>query len=111
MKPGAPTSGQTVAIALVAIVAIVAAAVLFVSGDNVLERLGVLVGIAGLVIPLVASLVKADQAAASSHRAAEQTNGSLDARIAAAVAEALQARRVTDRVVVHEEPRPADPPA
>lgn len=114
-----PATSNTSAIAaLVAIVAVVAAAVLYISGDTALERLAVLVGVVGLVIPSIAATLRADQAASSSHQAAEQTNGSLDQRIADAVAAALQARRSTDHVVVAQVPRPdpldvspAPPPA
>lgn len=102
-----PTPPATLT-ALVAIVAIVAAATLFATGDQVLERLAVLVGVVGLVLPSMTALLRSDQAATSSHQAAEQTNGSLDARIAEAVAAALQARRATDHVAVIQEPR--EPP-
>lgn len=96
----APTSYTTSVAALVAIVAIVAAAALFATGDDSLERLAVLVGVVGLVLPSLTASLRSDQAATSSHQAAEQTNGNLDRRIAEAVAEALQARRATDRIVV-----------
>lgn len=106
----APTSSSTVVVALVAIVAIVAAAALFATGDQALERLAVLIGVVGLVLPSLTATLRADQAASSSHQAAEQTNGSLDTRIAEAVAAALQARRATDHVVVAQERR-GQPPA
>lgn len=104
-----PTSSLTITAALVSIVAIVAAAVLFASGDDSLERLAVLVGVVGLVLPSLTGALRSDQAATSSHRAAEQTNGSLDARIAEAVAAALQARRRSDTVTVVHAERAPDP--
>ena len=105
-----PSSTTATLTALVAIVLIVAAAVLFASGEQALERLAVLVGVVGLILPSVTALLRSDQAASSAHQAAEQTNGSLDARIAEAVAAALQARRRSDQVqVVHSDPRPAEP--
>lgn len=105
-----PTSPVTAIAALVAIVAIVAAAILFSTGEDSLERLAVLVGVVGLVIPSIAATLRSDQAATSSHQAAEQTNGSLDQRIAEAVAAALQARRRSDTVqVVHTERRDPAP--
>ena len=98
-----PSSTTATLTALVAIVLIVAAAVLFASGEQALERLAVLVGVVGLILPSVTALLRSDQAA-------EQTNGSLDARIAEAGAAALQARRRSDQVqVVHSDPRPAEP--
>lgn len=114
MMKRAPTTTTTVVAALVAIVAIVAAAALFTTGDASLERLAVLVGVVGLVIPSLTALLKSDQAASSSHQAAEQTNGSLDQRIADAVTAALQARRSSDQVTVVHAPREpivsAEPP-
>jgi len=70
--------------ALVAIVAFVAAAVLFASGDAVLERLGIL---AAIVAPTVAGLVAAlrSDAAATSTDAtssiAQALNGGFEARV------------------------------
>lgn len=103
-KMAAPDTFAVVG-ALVAIVAIVAAAVLFSTGQDSLERLAVLVGVVGLIIPSLTGSLSASQAARSAHVASEQTNGTLDGRIADAVSAALQARRVTDTVIVAQSPR------
>jgi hypothetical protein len=99
---------------LVAIAALATAAVLFVSGDQSLERLAVLVAVFGSIVPGLVASLKADQAST-------QTNGNLDERIERAVGKVVGSRRTGDRVVLHETrhtdpvdlapPPPADQPA
>ncbi len=86
--------------ALVAIAGLATAAVLWTTGDQALERLGILVAVFASIIPGLISVLRSDQAAASSHQAAEQTNGTLDARIQAAVQAAVQVRRPGDVAVI-----------
>jgi uncharacterized membrane protein len=103
----APLPGSVAVIGgLVAIVAIVAAAILFTSGNDAFQRLAILVALVGTIVPSLTAALDASRAARASHVAAEQTNGSLDGRIADAVATALQARRATDRVIVASPPDP-----
>ena len=104
--PQPPLSLLIIVGGLVAVGALVLGAALVTSADPDTARLGLLLAaIAPSAVGLVAAL-RSEQARGHAQRAEEQTNGSLDARIAAhtaaAVAEALQARRSTDSVVVHE---------
>lgn len=86
--------------ALVAISLAATAAVMFTTGNQALERLGILVAVFASIIPGLISALRADAAAVSSAQAAESTNGSLEARMRRAVQDAVGARRATDRVVV-----------
>jgi hypothetical protein len=89
--------------ALVTIVVVIAGVILIASGDTVAVRFGLFGGAISPIILVLVSALRAEQAQ-------KQTNGGMDARIAAAVTEALKARRETDRVVVQEAPRSTDGP-
>lgn len=99
-RPAAtPVSGLVLAAALVAVAALATAAVLFVSGDGSLERLGLLLALLGSVIAGLLGMVRADQAAAqtsSTSALVGRLNGDLDVRIINAVRDAMADRRSTD---------------
>jgi hypothetical protein len=86
--------------ALVAIVLMATAAVMFTTGDQALERLGILVAVIASVVPGLISSLRSDQAAS-------QTNGTLDQRISDAVQAALKVRRHSDEAVITT-PTPAE---
>lgn len=79
--------------ALVTFAALATGAILFIAGDQELERLGLLFAFFATIIPTLVAALRSDQAAS-------QTNGSMDARIAAAVQAALQLRRHSDSAIV-----------
>lgn len=87
---------------LVALVALTIAALLVTSRDPDIARLGLVIGLVGPIVTALIAALRAEQAQ-------QQTNGSLDVRIASAVTDAIRARRTGDRVVVHESPQ--RPPA
>lgn len=81
--------------AIVAVLAILAGAILLVSGDAQLEKLGILAAAVGLVLPGLVSLVRADQAATAtngtlhaSNQLAEAFRAELPASVATAVIQA-----------------------
>lgn len=85
--------------ASVALVAVLAAfVVLAVTGSDSSELRWVILTIlnVGGSVGSIGGIVYSGAAARSSHRAAEQTNGALDERIAAGVAQALSAQRAVD---------------
>lgn len=85
-----PYSNVTIIGALVAFGFLALAAVLFVSpGPEALQRLALFFGVVGTGVASLVALLKSDEAAT-------QTNGGLDARIAAAVHRANNARRRGD---------------
>lgn len=90
-------STLTIVAALVAIAVLATAGVLFTTGDAAMERLALLMAVFGTIIPGLVASLRADQAA-------QQTNGNLDRRIREGVQDAMQARRTTDQVVIHESP-------
>lgn len=78
---------------LVVIVGLVTAASMYTTGNQALERLGILVAVISSIVPGLIAALRADAAAT-------QTNGNLDARIGDAVQKALSLRRHTDAAVV-----------
>lgn len=97
MKTESAVSTAAIIGGLTAIMLMVLAAVLLIPhGDESSQRLGAFMGIAAIVVTALVALLKADQAATSSAKAATQTNGSLDARITAAVLAANYTRRSAD---------------
>lgn len=105
-QPPTPQSPLILTSALVAIVLIVAAAVMFTSGDQTLERLAVLTAVVGAIVPSIAGGLKSGQAA-------HQTNGGLDERMREAarqvIGEELNVRRADD-VAIISRPDPGDEP-
>lgn len=91
MNTNAKPSAAIVIGALVAVVAMALAAILFIGpeSDAATQRLGLFFGLIGLVVTSLLAVLRADQAAT-------QTNGKLDARIRAAVLEAQKDRRRHD---------------
>lgn len=92
--------------ALIAFAALATGAIMFISGDQAMEKIGVLFALFGTIIPTLVAALRSDQAASRADRTVQQTNGNLDSRIANAVAAALQARRATDHVLIDQTPRP-----
>jgi len=90
MTRNAPISRIAIVGALVALVAFGLAAILFVAdGTAATERLGLFFALVGTVVAGLIAVLRADQAAT-------QTNGTLDTRIAEAVAAAMESRRSSD---------------
>ena len=79
-----PASRSVVIAAIIAVLAFATAAVLFVQGDTSLQRLGLLFGLFGVVVPTLLSVVKADAAAKSTDVASQialALNGGFEARV------------------------------
>lgn len=97
---------------LVAIAALATAAILFVSGDASVERLGLLFAMFGLMIPNLIAALRADHAAtqtAASSNIATALNGEFEQRVAFAVDRVLAARSHNDRAADPNTPRAAPP--
>jgi hypothetical protein len=74
--------------AIVAILALVTAAVLFTTGNQSLERLGLLIGLVAPSLAALLALARSDQAARSTDATsgiAEALNGNFDARVRNAI--------------------------
>lgn len=81
--------------ALVAVLSLATAAVLFIgSDDSAMQRLALLFGLFGIALPGIVSLIKADQAAAQTDvtsNIARSLNGQFDARVQTAAQRANEA--------------------
>lgn len=77
-------SRSVVVASLVAVLALITAAVLFISGDAAMERLALLIAFAGTIVPGLVAALRSDQAAKSTNdvsHIAQALNGGFEARV------------------------------